>query len=235
MRETNVDSMKIVAVKQLIITYVMLSIHLLVFVVSAGQLTRRLWIFFGASVLHYTLSIIIQYKLNPQLLAVRLKIKREGSKRWDELLMRASNLTALLLVPAVAGWDIGRVQGSTLDLWWMLVGLVLLSLSTILLNWAMAVNPHFESTVRIQTDRGHQVVTDGPYQVIRHPGYLAGILYILSLPLIIGSLFAFLPVGVYTMLMVVRTTLEDRTLCRELKGYAQYAEQVRYRLFLGVW
>jgi len=97
------------------------------------------------------------------------------------------------------------------------------------------VNPYFESTVRIQEDRGHVVVSEGPYGFVRHPGYLSGILWMASIPLIVGSLYAFLPVMVYCALMTLRTHLEDRTLRGELPGYAEYAEKVRYRLVPWVW
>jgi protein-S-isoprenylcysteine O-methyltransferase Ste14 len=96
-------------------------------------------------------------------------------------------------------------------------------------------NPHFEPTVRIQKERDHKVITSGPYKLVRHPGYLAGILFVISVPLIIGSCFAFVPVGIYVILVVIRTFLEDNTLQEELEGYTKYASQVRKRLFPGIW
>ncbi len=235
MPESDRYRLRIVAVKQLIVVYVMLSIHLMIFFVSAGHITVRSWIFFSVSFLQSSISTLVLYKLNPELLAVRLKIEREGSKLWDEILMRVSNLTVLILVPAVAGLDVGRFHWSTLDDWFVVVGLVLLSISSILLNWAMIVNPHFESTVRIQKDRDHKVITSGPYNIVRHPGYLAGIMYALVIPLTIGSVFALIPVGIYTILIIVRTWLEDKTLKKELNGYSEYARKVRYRIFPGIW
>jgi len=112
---------------------------------------------------------------------------------------------------------------------------MLIAVSSILLNWAMIVNPHFEPTVRIQKDRGHKVITSGPYNIVRHPGYLAGILFILSIPLMIGSVFTFIPAGIYVFLVTVRTWLEDKTLQEELDGYSEYAERIKYRLFPGIW
>jgi protein-S-isoprenylcysteine O-methyltransferase Ste14 len=154
---------------------------------------------------------------------------------WDELLMRLSNLVVLIAMPVVAGLDIGRFQWSNLDFAFVFPGFVLLVFSTFLLNWAMAVNPFFEPTVRIQKDRDHRVIASGPYSYVRHPGYLSGLLYTFSFPLIVGSAFAFVAAGVYMVLVMVRTSLEDRTLCRELAGYAEYSEKVRYRLFPWVW
>lgn len=149
--------------------------------------------------------------------------------------MRVSNLIALIVVPLVAGLDVGRYYWSNLPSSFVLVGLVLLIVSTVVLNWAMAVNRHFELTVRIQKDRSHKVITEGPYKVVRHPGYLAGILYIFSIPLILGSVFTFIPVCVYIVLIILRTWLEDRTLSKELKGYTVYVEKVRYRIFPWLW
>ena len=227
---------RVAGIKQLLLAYVMLVIQMIIFFISAGHINGpRPWIFFGASFVYCSASTVVQYKLNPELLVQRLKRKRKGSKLWDEILMRVSNIIVLIAVPAVAGWDIGRFQSPGLDVPFAAVGFVLFIVSTILLNWAMIVNPHFEPTVRIQKDRDHKVITSGPYKRVRHPGYLAGILFTLSIPLIIGSVFTLIPSGIYSLLMIIRTSLEDKTLHKELDGYSEYAKRVRYRLFPEVW
>jgi protein-S-isoprenylcysteine O-methyltransferase Ste14 len=222
-------------VKQLAVSSVMLLVNIVVFYVAAGSIDERAGIFFIASALHYSVSILMQYRLNPELLAARLVFRREGSKRWDEIVMRGSNLMVLLAMPAVAGFDVGRWQETLLDTLFIIPGILLFLLSSVLLNWAMAVNPYFEPTVRIQRDRDHRAVTHGPYRVVRHPGYLAGIAYVLSAPLIIGSGLAMIPAGIYLLLIVLRTALEDNTLRQELAGYIEYAKTVKYRLLPGIW
>lgn len=208
----------------------------MIFFIAAGRINLvRPWFFFVSSFLHYSISIGIQYIFNPELLVERLKLKRSGSKMWDEILMRASNLVILILVPAVAGLDIGRFRFSLLAINYVVIGLTLFIISSVLLNWSMLENPHFEPTVRIQRDRDHKVIESGPYRFVRHPGYLSAILFISSIPFLIGSLFSFIPAGVYTVLMVTRTLLEDRTLQRELKGYPEYANKVKYRLIPWIW
>ena len=234
--QKNNKRLRIAGIKQLLVASIMLSIQITIFFASAGRITdTRPWIFFGASFLHYSVSTAVQYKFNPELLVQRLKRKREGSKLWDEILMRVSNLMVLILIPVIAGLDVGRVLWSSLDIYFAVVGFVFFIASTVLINWAMIVNPYFEQTVRIQKDRGHRVITSGPYKIVRHPGYLAGILYTLSIPLIIGSLYTFIPVGIYVLLIVIRTLLEDRTLQKELNGYSEYIKRTKYRLFPGIW
>jgi protein-S-isoprenylcysteine O-methyltransferase Ste14 len=89
--------------------------------------------------------------------------------------------------------------------------------------------------VEIQKERGHQVVTTGPYRYVRHPMYAGAIVLFLCIPLALGSLWALSPGGFLVVLIVVRTYLEDRTLHRELEGYDAYAQRVRYRLIPGIW
>jgi protein-S-isoprenylcysteine O-methyltransferase Ste14 len=89
--------------------------------------------------------------------------------------------------------------------------------------------------VRIQEDRGHTVATGGPYHLVRHPGYLGFIAASMATPVSVGSLWALIPAGVASALLVLRTALEDRTLHAELDGYREFARQTRYRLLPGIW
>lgn len=101
--------------------------------------------------------------------------------------------------------------------------------------WAMSVNPFFSSAVRIQRDRGHRVITDGPYRYVRHPGYAVGLCFCTLSGLALGSWLSAavgVPVGA---LLVRRTAIEDKMLLEELEGYAGYAKKVRYRLIPGLW
>jgi protein-S-isoprenylcysteine O-methyltransferase Ste14 len=79
------------------------------------------------------------------------------------------------------------------------------------------------------------VVSSGPYRLVRHPGYLGSLVYNLAIPLVLGSLWTFVPALLTILLLVVRTALEDRTLQAELPGYRAYAMVVRHRLIPGVW
>lgn len=102
-------------------------------------------------------------------------------------------------------------------------------------TWAMVVNRFFSSHVRIQADRGHTVVSAGPYRVVRHPGYAGGILAWIAAPVFFSSYWVTIPSVAVITLTIIRTALEDRTLKEELPGYSEYTERVRYRLVPGIW
>ena len=119
--------------------------------------------------------------------------------------------------------------------WAWLPGIAVWLAGNVLFTWAMGVNPFFEKTVRIQTERGHRVIDTGPYAFVRHPGYLGFFGWALATRLLLGSGWAMVPALLTVAGLVVRTALEDRTLQAELAGYAEYAQRVRFRLVPGLW
>ena len=80
-----------------------------------------------------------------------------------------------------------------------------------------------------------KVITSGPYKLIRHPGYLGGILWAMSVPMILGSVYGFIPSIVGIIIFIIRTGLEDKTLLNELKEYSEYSKEVKRRLIPGIW
>jgi protein-S-isoprenylcysteine O-methyltransferase Ste14 len=99
----------------------------------------------------------------------------------------------------------------------------------------MLKNKYFEATVRIQSDREQQVVKDGPYKIVRHPGYASVLLSFVAIPFMIGSLYALICTAAVFIIMFIRTALEDKMLQKELPGYSQYAREVKFRLIPGIW
>ena len=89
--------------------------------------------------------------------------------------------------------------------------------------------------LRIQTERGHQVVSSGPYRWMRHPGYSGALLTYLATPFFLDSRWGFLPAIFLAIVLVIRTSLEDKILQDELQDYSDYARRVHYRLLPGVW
>ena len=101
--------------------------------------------------------------------------------------------------------------------------------------WAMAVNIYFSTALRLQTERGHELVRSGPYRYVRHPGYLAMLLIVPSTAIALGSKLALVPAATYQVLILFRASREDKFLLRNLSGYADYIEEAPYRLIPGVW
>ncbi len=170
---------------------------------------------------------------NPALYAERSGLQ-EGTKRWDVVLALLVSETPLFL-GVIAGLDLRFGWAAPLPVaprislgFLVLPGLVLLS-------WAMMANNFFSATVRIQEDRGHTVVTTGPYRIVRHPGYVGGFLFSVGLAGVLGSLWALPYLGISLLLLVVRTAMEDRTLRRELPGYEAFCLRARFRLLPGIW
>ena len=102
-------------------------------------------------------------------------------------------------------------------------------------GWVMRENSYLAQVVKIDTQRDHQVVTTGPYALVRHPMYTVVIILLFAVPVALGSRYALLLSVFLTVLLIVRTYLEDRTLHAELEGYPEYSNITRYRLAPGIW
>jgi protein-S-isoprenylcysteine O-methyltransferase Ste14 len=100
---------------------------------------------------------------------------------------------------------------------------------------AMRQNRFFSAVVRIQSDRGHRVVDNGLYSVVRHPGYAGMILGMPFSGLALGSWLAAGIAAVLSALMLRRVMFEDAFLRKNLAGYTAYASRVRHRIIPGVW
>ncbi len=202
---------------------------------AAGRLDWFLgWAYLGMNALTQVLSAAVLIPRRPDMLAERTQ-RREGTKGWDRFFAPAITIVGTLAVLVTAGLDarFGWSAPLSSGLWGL--GLALAFGSQMFVLWAMASNPFFATTVRIQNDRGHRVVSSGPYRLVRHPGYLGSPVYNLVVPLALGSLWTFLPALLTILLLVARTGLENRTLQAELPGYQEYAAVVRCQLIPGVW
>lgn len=158
-----------------------------------------------------------------------------GTKWWDKIFW-ALYVPTYFAIIVVASLDAGRFQWSVqFPLLVYVISYIFHVFSHFMNLWSMWTNRFFSSTVRIQMDRGQEVVQDGPYRFVRHPGYVGGILMGTTTSLVLGSVWGLIPAAFMVVQLVVRTYLEDTTLQKELPGYTDYAKKVRHRLIPGVW
>lgn len=193
------------------------------------------WVYALIYVLGFVASRALAARRHPDLLAERARtMQHEDAKSWDRVLAPLVGLGGGL-IPLVAGLDarFGRSPGFSLAV--EIVALAIILAGYILASYALIENRFFSGMVRIQRERNHHVVSGGPYRWMRHPGYAGALLMYLATPLFLESWWALLPAGFLSLVLVIRTHLEDRTLQEELTGYREYAARVRYRLLPGVW
>ena len=135
----------------------------------------------------------------------------------------------------LATFDAGRMGWSSMPRTFVILGYALLGTGIALSTWAQAVNPFFEPGVRVQRERGQQVISKGPYATVRHPGYASALMIFAGLALSLASWWALIPAAWASLILIVRTKWEDDLLKTELEGYSEYEKRTRYRLFPGLW
>jgi protein-S-isoprenylcysteine O-methyltransferase Ste14 len=158
---------------------------------------------------------------------------KEGVK-WDRILLGVLFLLTIATF-ILAGLDSGRYNWSgQVPVTATVAGVLLMIAGQILFALAKRANSFFSSTVRIETKRKHRVCENGPYRLIRHPGYLGMIISLAGFPLVLNSYWSFIPVVVSIGILALRAYLEDNFLKEQLEGYSSYAVKTRCRLIPGL-
>src|SRR5690242_14124459 len=173
----------------------------------------RGWAFFAVYWIATIIACVWLWIVNPELFRARRKMQK-GTKAWDQVLTLVIILVFCSIMP-VSAFDDARYHWAPQPDWVVILGNVVFFIGFMGFAWASSVNRHFEATVRIQTDRGHKVISTGPYAIVRHPGYTFAILMVIGMPLAMGSLYGLIPCGVLFIGVLIRTLGEDATLKAE--------------------
>jgi len=211
----------------------LLSLIALVFVPVGRLEWKPGWIFVAFLVAAFGASALILARVNPSIYRARSRFQ-PGTKRWD-LVLVALILPAMVIEVPLATFDAGRIAWSSMPTAIVILGYALLGAGIALSTWAQAVNPFFEPGVRIQRERGQQVISKAPYAAVRHPGYAGALMIFAGLALSLASWWALIPAAWASLILVVRTKWEDDLLRNELEGYSEYAKRTRCRLFPHLW
>ena len=201
---------------------------------SAGHTDWTMgWVFIAVVAASQISIAIILMMRNPELMIER--DVRKGKRDLDRILTGVMTLFGPISICIVAGLNNRYGWLPQISFTYQIIGVALAILGSILPAWAMASNKFFYGVLRIEQEKNHSVCSSGAYQYVRHPGYLGAIIFDLATPLILNSVWAFIPAILTICAIVIRTSLEDKALQNGLDGYKNYAQQVRYRLFPAVW
>ncbi len=189
------------------------------------------WVYNGSNIIF----LILSYLLLPRDLVEERLDPKEGMKKWDKIFYGIS--TPVYFVTLILSvLDGGRFDWEPrISIPVVIIGIVLYITGQAIILWAKRSNRFFSPVVRIQTDRGQTVCKEGPYGFVRHPGYMGGLIYAIVSPLVLNSFWGLAPTLISIVLTIIRTSLEDKTLQKELPGYQEYTKEVKYRLLPGIW
>lgn len=202
----------------------------LIFITLAGRWNvPELWGLVGVLAAFGFVAFLLS---DPSLSRERFRPPERGADPLALLVIRLAGFGIVV----VAVLDVGRFGWSgVVPAFVQVLGFAAVIAGMAIVAWAMAVNPFFSTVIRIQEDRGHHVITRGPYQWVRHPGYLGMIIAIPAIPFALGSWWAVAPGLVYAIAIMCRVIVEDRYLQQHLPRYAEYSHQVPHRLVPGPW
>lgn len=173
-------------------------------------------------------GIVMMFK-NPDLLKKRLDAKEKQKEQG--LVVKLSGLMFLVgFILAGLGFRFGWY---VLPRWVSIVASVFFILSYIVYAEVLRENTYLSRTIEVQD--GQKVIDSGLYGIVRHPMYGATLILFLSMPLVLGSLYSFVIFLAYPFIIAKRIIHEEDFLEKELKGYKEYKQKVKYRLIPFVW
>ncbi len=193
------------------------------------------WAYATLSIVSFAISRFLAARKDSGILAERANsIGRPDAEPFDKLMLPLLALGSVALPLACGlderfGWSLHYTSASKLLAFGAFIGGLTLS------SWALVANRFFSGTVRIQAERGHSVVSEGPYAWVRHPGYAGGLMTYLATPILLDSSWAFIPAIALTLTLIIRTNLEDKALRIKLPGYEDYAKRVRFKMMPWLW
>ncbi|MBQ7098147.1 MAG: isoprenylcysteine carboxylmethyltransferase family protein [Oscillospiraceae bacterium] len=187
------------------------------------------WLLMGILFIPMFLAGLVMMAVNPGLLRSRLNAKEK--EREQDLVVKLSGLMFLVGF-ILAGLDF-RFGWSNLPFAVNCVGAVLFLLAYALYAEVLRENTWLSRTIEVQ--EGQTVVSTGLYGIVRHPMYAVTLLLFLSMPIVLGSVPAFLVFLCYPLIIAKRIKNEEKVLSRDLPGYAEYLQKVRWRLIPYIW
>lgn len=187
------------------------------------------WLLMGILFIPMFIAGLVMMAKNPNLLRSRLNAKEK--QREQSLVVKLSGLMFLIgFILAGISYRLGWLM---LPRWVSILGAVLFLVSYTLYAEVLRENTWLSRTIEVQ--EGQQVVSTGLYGIVRHPMYAVTLVLFLSMPLVLGSVLAFIVFLAYPFIIMKRIRNEEEVLARELNGYPEYMQKVRWRLIPFIW
>jgi protein-S-isoprenylcysteine O-methyltransferase Ste14 len=200
------------------------------FFLPAGTLSYwEAWVYLAILFVPMVFALVYFLIFSPALLERRMRMREKESEQ--QLIAKLASIV-ILLVYLLPGFD-HRFHWSSVPIWLVVIADILIFLGYAFIVLVMRENPYAARTIEVEPDQ--TVVTTGPYAFVRHPMYLGVLLLYVFSPLALGSYWSMIPVLFLMGLLIVRITNEERVLLKELNGYREYTEKVKWRLIPGIW
>jgi len=207
----------------------LLLVGLLIFLPAGTIAYTYGWLLVGLLFVPMLIAGFVMLYKSPELLKKRLDAKeKQGTQKG------VVALSGLMFIAGfvVAGLDF-RFGWSTMPIWVTITASVLFLVAYALYAEVMRENAYLSRTIKVE--EGQTVVDTGMYGIVRHPMYAVTILLFLMIPLVLGSWYAFVAFAFYPAVIVVRLKDEEDLLTKELPGYAEYKQKVKYRIIPFIW
>lgn len=207
----------------------LLMVGLLIFIPAGTFAYAYGWLLMGLLFAPMLIAGFVMYFSSPAFLAKRLDAKEKQATQKGVLAFSGLMFIAGFVV---AGLDF-RFGWSQMPVWVIITASVLFLVAYALYAEVMRENAYLSRTIKVE--EGQKVVDTGLYGIVRHPMYMATILLFLMIPFVLGSWYALIVFAFYPAIIVVRLKDEEALLTRELPGYAEYRQRVKYRIIPFVW
>lgn len=202
----------------------------LVFFLPAGTLRYwEAWVYMAVLVIPMFFAMNYFLKYEPEFLERRMRLKEKETQQRTIIKLSWVYFALAFILP---GLD-QRFGWSEVPVW-----TVLLADLVVLLGYGVILRVFRENRYAsrvVEVERGQQVISSGPYGVVRHPMYVGTLLMYLASPVALGSWWALLPALLIVPILYMRIVNEEKVLAEGLPGYAEYMQKTRYRLIPGVW
>jgi len=209
--------------------YIFVAISALIFL-SAWTLNYwQAWTFVAVFMISISAIFLYLAKHDSKLLARRVKTReKEQSQKVIRLLVNLA-FSAAIVISALDH----RFAWSALPLQVIFIGDAVVLLGLLIIFFVFKENTFTAQTVEVEA--GQKVISTGPYALVRHPMYVGGLVFMLGIPLALGSRWGLLAIVLFAPALAWRILNEEKLLAKELPGYAEYCNRVKYRLVPFVW